>query len=46
MRPTTVTSQAVGATDPHGPTRPLVAGVEHVYIPMADAPEGFAVLTE
>ncbi|HEX6015427.1 MAG TPA: hypothetical protein VFY87_27230, partial [Geminicoccaceae bacterium] len=25
--------------------RPLVDGVDHVYIPMADAPAGFAVLT-
>ena len=45
MRPTTLTAAAAGAADPHEPMRPLVDGVDHVYIPMADASGAFAVLT-
>jgi hypothetical protein len=46
MRPATATPAAAGAADDQGPMRPLVDGVDHVYIPMTDAPDGFAVLTE
>ena len=45
-RPTTLTAAAAGASDHHEPMGPLVDGVDHVYIPMADAAAGFAVLTD
>lgn len=49
MRPTIGTAAAVGGVSgAHRPgtIRRLVDGVDHVYVPMAQAADGFAVLTE
>ena len=46
MSPGTVTPAAVGTADRRGSTRPLVDGVDHVYVPMADAAQAVAVLAD